>query len=43
MDVFAALMASPVFTLILKLAELYTFNIYSFLHVLHSSEVKKKT
>ena len=34
MDEFAAVMASPVFTLILKLAELYSFNVYSFLHVI---------
>ena len=33
MDVFAALIASAVYTLILKLTELYTLNIYSFLHV----------
>lgn len=42
MDVFAALMASAVYTLILKLTELYALNIYSFLHVIALQESEKE-
>ena len=38
MDVFVVLMASAVYTLTLKLTELYALNIYSFLHVIALQE-----